>query len=249
MAHFDEEAGSIGSDGHTGVLYVGADYKLSKEVLVGALVQFDETKQDFDLPGRDARTTGWMAGPYAMVRLPYDLFFQARAAWGQSDNEIGNNAGTEDHFDADRWLVRGTLVGQHTWGAGGSNRAPPSAISRRRRRATRAARGPVLVPSQTVSLGQAKAGSQLAYRQRLADGIVIEPSVLLEGIWNFHQDAGDISVDDLVTTDKLRARTEAGVMFFAQGGIAYGASVSYDGIGSSDYEAIGGRARVKVPLD
>jgi uncharacterized protein with beta-barrel porin domain len=249
LAHFDEEAGSIGSDGHTGVLYVGADYKLSKKVLVGALVQFDETKQDFDLPGQDARTTGWMAGPYAMLRLPYDLFFQARAAWGQSDNEIGNNAGTEDHFDADRWLVRGTLVGQRTWGAWRLQPRASIGYIEETQESYTSGLWHVLVPGQTVSLGQAKAGSQLAYRQRLADGIVIEPSVLLEGIWNFHQHAGDISVDDLVTTDKLRARTEAGVMFYAQGGMAYGASVSYDGIGSSDYEAIGGRARVKVPLD
>ena len=59
----------------------------------------------------------------------------------------------------------------------------------------------------------------------------------------------EISVDDLATTDRLRARTEAGVMFFAQGGIAFGASVSYTASAPGYYEAIGGRARVKVPLD
>jgi len=106
-----------------------------------------------------------------------------------------------------------------------------------------------LVPSQTVSLGQAKAGSQIAYRQKVSGGMVVEPSLLLEGIWNFHQELGLISVDDLVTTDDPRGRAEAGVTLYTGEGLSLGASVTYDGIGSSDYEAIGGRARVRMPLN
>jgi hypothetical protein len=78
---------------------------------------------------------------------------------------------------------------------------------------------------------------------------VIEPSLLLEGIWNFHQDAGLIRIDDLVTGEDVRARAEAGVMLYTFDGIALGASVSYDGIGSGDYEAIGGRARIRMPFN
>jgi hypothetical protein len=98
-------------------------------------------------------------------------------------------------------------------------------------------------------LGQAKAGSQVGYRYRLAGGTVIEPNLLLEGIWNFHQDAGLINIDDLVSSEEVRGRAEAGVMLYTLGGIALGASISYDGIGSSDYEAIGGRARVRMPFN
>jgi hypothetical protein len=38
-------------------------------------------------------------------------------------------------------------------------------------------------------------------------------------------------------------------MLYTHGGIAFGAGVSYDAMGASDDKAIGGRARVKVPLD
>jgi hypothetical protein len=248
FAHFDDSVGGIGSDGHTGVLYLGADYMLAPQLLVGALVQFDDTQQDFDLPSRSASTTGWMAGPYAALRLPYNLFFQARAAWGQSDNEVSLGAGPEDHFDSDRWLVRGTLLGERHWGQWRLQpRASVGYIEDEQESFTSSVAG--FVPSQTVSLGQAKAGSQLAYREKLAGGMVIEPSLLLEGIWNFHQDIGAISIDDLVTTDEPRGRAEAGVMLYALDGMSLGASVSYDGIGSSDYEAIGGRVRARMPLN
>jgi outer membrane autotransporter protein len=230
------------------VLYVGADYLLAPQLLLGTLVQFDDTEQDFDQLSQKAGTTGWMAGPYATLRLPSNLYFQARAAWGRSDNEIRFAAGPEDSFDAERWLVRGTLLGQ--WRAGPWQLQPRASVGYiEEDQESYTTANNVLIPSQTVSLGQAKAGSQVAYRYRLGGGTVIEPSLLLEGIWNFHQDAGLISIDDLVTGEDVRARAEAGVMLYTFDGIALGASVSYDGIGSGDYEAIGGRARVRMPFN
>ena len=248
LAHFEDDAGGFDANGHTGVLYVGADYLLTRQILVGALVQFDDTEEDLDTWGRHAKTTGWMAGPYATVRLPYNLYFQGRAAWGQSSNDISIVPGTEDSFDANRWLVRGTLLGQ--WDSGPwrlQPRASVGYIAEDQDGYTNSFMAQI--PSQTVSLGQAKAGPQVSYRERLSDGSVIEPSLLVEGIWNFHQDAGQLSVDDLVTADALRARAEAGVTFYTRDGTSLGASVSYDGIGSSDYSAVGGRARVRVPLN
>ena len=106
-----------------------------------------------------------------------------------------------------------------------------------------------MIPSNTVSLGQAKAGSQVSYRHRLADGSVLEPSAVFEGIWNFHEDAGQINLDDFVTDGSVRGRTEAGLTLYTVSGIAVSGSISYDGIGSDDYQSVGGRARVKVPLN
>ena len=248
LAHFEDDTGGFGADGHTGVLYVGADYLLTRQILIGALIQFDDTEEDLDTTwARRAKTTGWMAGPYATVRLPYNLYFQARAAWGQSDNEISSLPGTEDSFDADRWLVRGTLLGQ--WDSGPWRFQPRASVGYIAEDQEGYSNIYTPVPSQTVSLGQAKAGPQISYRERLSNGTVIEPSLLVEGIWNFHQDAGELSVDDFVTTQEVRARAEAGIMFYTRDGTSLGASVSYDGIGSSDYSAVGGRARVRVPLN
>jgi len=78
---------------------------------------------------------------------------------------------------------------------------------------------------------------------------VLEPSVLLEGIWNFTQAAGVAAIDDLAFGEDVRARIEAGVMVYMRGGLSVGAALSYDGIGTSDYQAIAGKARVRMSLN
>jgi hypothetical protein len=63
------------------------------------------------------------------------------------------------------------------------------------------------------------------------------------------QDAGVVAIDDLAFGEDVRARIEAGVMIYIRGGLSVGAAVSYDGIGASDYQAIAGKARVRMPLN
>ena len=244
---FNDDSGPFSSGGHSGVVYVGADYRLSSYILIGALVQFDQTEQDFDgLPSR-VGNKGWMAGPYATVRLSNNLFFQARAAWGKSQNEIRVDQNF-DEFDSDRWLVRGTLLGQ--WQSGPWQFRPRASIGyiAETQENYMSSLG-MLIPGQTGSLGQAKLGPEIAYQHRLANGTVIEPSVLLEGLWSFEQNAASLKVDDLATGPDIRGRAEVGLMIFAMNGLSFGASFSYDGIGSSDYHAIGGKARVRVPFN
>jgi len=244
---FNDDGGHFSSFGHSGVVYVGADYRLSTYILIGALVQFDQTEQDFDgLPSR-VSNEGWMAGPYATARFSNNLFFQARAAWGKSQNQIRVDQNFED-FDSDRWLVRGTLLGQ--WRAGPWQFRPRVSIGyiEETKENYMSSLG-VLIPSQTGSLGQAKLGPEFAYQHRLADGMVIEPSLLVEGIWNFEQSTASVKIDDLAVGPAIRGRAEVGLMIFAMNGLSFGASFSYDGIGSSDYHAIGGKARVRVPFN
>ncbi len=249
FAYFDESGGPQDGSGHTGVLYAGADYRVSRDLLLGALVQFDDTKEEFGGFPHDAKTTGWLAGPYATLKLPYNLYLQARAAWGSGNSEVTLVPGTPDEFDTRRWLARATLLGQ--WDYGHLRVQPRASVGyiEEDQESYVSALGGVTVPATTVSLGQAKAGPLISYRERLAGGMVIEPSLLVEGVWNFHQQAGGISIDDLVNAPDLRGRTEAGVMLYTAQGVALGASFTYDGIGTGDYEAIGGRAKVRVPLD
>jgi hypothetical protein len=43
---FNDDAGNLDRGGHVGVLYVGGDYRLAQNMIVGALVQFDWAKDD-----------------------------------------------------------------------------------------------------------------------------------------------------------------------------------------------------------
>ena len=114
---------------------MGADHRLSPGLLIGALVQFDDAEQKLDAVGSRISDTGWMAGPYAAARLSDNLFFQARAAWGQSENEVEVANAYNDSFDADRWLVRSTLVGRWASGPGSFGHTFPSATLRSNRTA------------------------------------------------------------------------------------------------------------------
>jgi outer membrane autotransporter protein len=182
------------------------------------------------------------------MRLTDNLFFQARAAWGKSTHELGLEGSPEDRFDADRWLVRGTLIGQWRWGSWQFRPRISVGYIEEQQEAYQSSLG-VAVPEQEVALGQVKGGPEISYRYKLADGTVVEPSLLLEGVWNFTQDVGVGAIDDLAFGEDLRARVEAGVMVYLRGGLSLGAALSYDGIGASDYKAIAGKARARMPLN
>jgi outer membrane autotransporter protein len=248
FARFEDGNEASQREGHWGVLFVGADYRVSRDLLIGALASFDDAQQDLTGLASKARSTGWMVGPYATMRLTNNLFFQARAAWGKSTHELGFDGSPEDRFDADRWLVRGTLIGQWRWGPWQLRPRISVGYIEELQETYQSSLG-VVVPEQKVTLGQVKGGPEVSYRYKLADGTVIEPSLLLEGVWNFTQDAGVGAIDDLAFGEDLRARIEAGVMVYLRGGLSVGAAVSYDGIGASDYQAIAGKARVRMPLN
>jgi hypothetical protein len=215
-------------------------------VLVGVLVQFDDADQKLDAIGSRVSDTGWMVGPYAAFRLTDNLFLQARAAWGQSENSVSLSNVYEDSFDAERWLVRSTLVGQ--WTKGALQFRPHISVGFIDEHEDGFVGQLGLVAPADTSLGQAKFGPEIGYQYWAANGMLIEPRLLVEGIWNFAQSGDDIFIDDLVSGDEARARAEVGLYVRASDGLAAAASLDYDGIGS-DYRSVGGRLRLMVPLN
>ena len=123
LASYSDSLGGINREGDLNILYAGADYVIRPGLLVGALVQIDKTKEDVknvDLWG-NVNGTGWMAGPYMGAKLSDHLYFDARAAWGQSSNNIwlsdpivGLRSG---NFDTSRWLATANLTGNYQFDA------------------------------------------------------------------------------------------------------------------------------------
>ena len=247
FSSFEDGGNYHESDGHAGILYLGADHRLSPGLLIGALVQFDDAEQKLDAVGSRVSDTGWMAGPYAAARLSDNLFFQVRAAWGQSENEVEVANAYNDSFDADRWLVRSTLLGR--WADGPWQFRPHVSVGYIEARQDGYAGQLGYVSPVDTSLGQMKFGPEVGYRYQTAGGTLIEPRLLIEGIWNFAQSGDDIFIDDLISSDEIRARAEVGLVVRSRDGLAAAASVDYDGIGSDGYSAIGGKLRLMVPID
>lgn len=247
LAHVETEHRYGRSDGHAGVLFAGVDYLVSPHLLIGLLAQYDEQERSFQGAGLRFNDQGWLVGPYSVVRLSDNTFLQVRAAAGQSQNDLQLNGAFDDSFDSDRWLVKGRLLTNMKSGNWLLRPSVSVAYVQDDLEAYHSSSG-VDVEGRTLSLGQMKFGPEIAYRYVSGD-YVITPSLTLEGIWNFDRDGSGQGFDDLVDTEAVRGRIEAGTTFQNSGGTSFGLAATYDGIGTSDFTALGGRARLTVPLD
>jgi len=239
-------------DGHFGMMTVGADYVVSRSVLVGAFVQFDSMHEKDDAALTDVEGFGWLAGPYATVMLSDQLYWHGRAGWGRSRNEVSPYQTYTDDFDTSRWLVWTALSGR--WNYGPWQFTPEASITYLEDESesyadTFGAR----IPHVKSRLGQAKAGPEISYRYLSDSGFVIEPHVGLQVIWNF---ADDVTADgfadfgdELAGPEGVRGRVDAGFRAAMPGGAAFDISGSFDGIGSGGYSAVSGRAAVRMPLN
>ncbi len=247
---FNDNRAGADLDGHFGIVSVGADYVLSRSLLVGTFVQLDSMQQRSTSKANDVRGTGWMAGPYATLRLSENVFWQVRGAWGQSSNKVSPFLTYTDSFDSTRWLVSSTLSGR--WRSGAWSFRPSASISYMEDTSkSYADTFGVVIPSVKSTLGQAKAGPEVGYRIDLGH-TVIEPHAGVQVIWNFANDttAAGLQVGgENAGPSGVRGRVEAGLRAVTSGGIGLDVSGSYDGIGANGYNAVTGKATLRVPLN
>jgi hypothetical protein len=241
--------GSGRSDGHFGLVYVGADYVVGPSLLVGALVQIDSMKETSVSSAASISGRGWMAGPYATLRLSKDVFLQARAAFGRSDNQVSPFLSYTDSFGSERWLATTTLQGR--WHSGAWQVRPSATLAFLRDRSEGYVDSTgATIPSVTVSLGQLKVGPELTYTHRMADGTILEPRIGVEAIWNF---AASTAAADFGGTlsgpEALRGRIELGLVARLETGASLGVSASYDGLFASDFMSVGAMASLHLPLN
>lgn len=246
--HFEDDIGGGDRDGHLGVLYVGADHVIRPWLLIGALAQFDWAEDESTRLGSDVTGTGWMAGPYITARLHKNVFFDARGAWGETDNDIDIVGVTKDKFDTQRWLAVARLTGD--WWRGAFRVTPSASVKyiEDEQESFTNALG-TFIPGQTVSLGRLKFGPEFGYRYDAVDGTRIEPHISIEGIWDFDE-AGPLAIGGIVTSaNDVRAKVEGGVMLTRPGGVGVRATGAYDGIGDGDFSAYSGKLWVNMPLN
>jgi outer membrane autotransporter protein len=253
MTSYDDTTGGINRDGNFRILYTGMDYAMTPGILIGGLVQIDHTDEDVNNPNLKGTVegTGWMAGPYLGLKLQESLFFDARAAWGKSsndidltDNVVGRRTGS---FETDRWLATATLTGNYYYD--GLRISPHVGV----------AYGNEVSDAYTTSLGQnvgaadvtlgkVTFGPEFGYRTTLENGTTVEPHISLKGIWNFDGDTLELSSGP-VKIDDFRAQIEGGVIVKSVDGYSFRAAGSYDGIGDSNLDAWSAKGWLNIPLD
>ena len=202
-ASFTDDRGGSGDDGFFRVFHAGADYVVNPSFLIGALVQYDSMQMRSLSQATDIVGDGWMVGPYATFKLSDHVYLQGRAAWGRSSNTVSPFMTYKDSFESERWLARGALQGHWQWGAWQFTPAASLAFIEDKTEAYTDTLG-ILIPSVQTSLGQAKAGPEIAYRRVFSDGGLIEPRAKVEAIWNFASDTrGIVTAGQLAAPDEL----------------------------------------------
>lgn len=233
--------------GHFNVAYAGADYLITSSILVGALVQMDWMSQTSRMLGASADGYGYMAGPYVSARLTSNLFFDARVAWGSSNNNVNPFGLYQDSFSTDRWLAHSRLTGN--WWMGNFRVTPSASVTmvEEQQKAYTDSLS-IFIPSQTVSLGRLAVGPEIAYRIAGPSGSVYEPHVQLRGSWDFLKPTAGVVNGMLVGTDTLRAQAQAGMLVRTADGFNMRFVGQYDGIGSNSLRSYGGQVWVNIPF-
>jgi uncharacterized repeat protein (TIGR01451 family) len=250
MAYYSDNSIGASQQGHAALLYMGVDYRIHPAILLGALVQLDWVSESTPALGASASASGqgWMAGPYVSVRLTRNLFFDARAAWGQSDNRVDPLGVYTDKFSTERSLVSAKLTGNWAYG---NLRFRPSAeiVHFHETQEAYTNQINIHIPEQSISLGRVSVGPEIGYRFQHDNGAVFEPFVGVKGVWDFDKTADTTVAGIAVGDDPFHVMVELGATYATPSGISLRGSFAYDGIGDSDLRAYYGRGSITVPFN
>lgn len=242
----DDRAG-LNSENSFGMVFIGADMLLNEDILIGGLVQFDQMETTTGPLSSRIDGDGWMAGPYMAARIGEQLYFDARFAWGKSDNTINPLGLYEDTFDTSRWLIETNLVGdiyKNGWRI--SPEAGLSYFAEETDGYTDSLG--ITIPGQEVTLGRLHAGPEIAWRHDRGDGAFVEPYIRLSAIYNYDEAEVLNASGSLQGLGTFRADARVGLTAQFRNGGQLSGEVSFDGLGESDFEATAARLVLRVPL-
>jgi hypothetical protein len=162
------ETGSLAKTGSAFTTYVGADYRWHRNLLIGGLVQFDDSRLTI-LDAREAIDgTAYMAGPYLAYRLAPNVVVDAKAAWGTAhDSAI---AGVENmSLVSDRMLTEARLTGNWGWNAWQLSQS--GAITY----LDEASKGAMPGGQASIDVTRLSIGPELKRRVDMSSGLSVEP--------------------------------------------------------------------------
>ena len=237
------------SDASLVIGYLGAHYFIDDYTAIGILGQLDWSDETNSAVNSSADGFGWMVGPYISGIVPgHNLYYEARVAYGTSDNTISPIGTYTDSFDTTRWIATGKVSGNFTYGM--YNVSPSVSVAWYEE--TQEAYIDSLatpIPETTVSIGEVRFGPSISKDVVLNDGTVFKPTLGVSGVFNFGINNNNAAQATALGDNDLRARVDAGFTANGTSGLILMISGFYDGIGINGYHAYGGSARITIPLN
>ncbi len=234
--------------GHFGIVRGGADYLLTPRMLVGLMAQYDHAKLFSDRERYEISGHGWMAGPYAAMRLSEHLYLDGRATWGMSKNQVSPFLTYTDTFDTTRWLAAARLTGH--WAVGQWSFMPSAEIIHfKETQHDYIDSNGLSIGSQSIALGRAIFGPKIVYRAAFADGTVLTPHASIKGIWDFKRPSSySLDGKEVKARAGVQAQLEGGLSVRFPSKITLGVSSAYRGLYGSGRRAISAKAKLRIPL-
>lgn len=221
---------SSGNDQRYVNLTFGAHLMQSDSLIVGAMVQLDDTKADVSEGTFEGQ--GWLAGPYVVGRINgTELIYSASLLHGRAENRLEIADVSEGDFTSRRTLATLGLEGRYDV-KDGLTLIPALDVAYVEdvQEAYTDDQGNK-VGSQVVSLSESSFG--IGFEQTIARSSSV--TVLtgeLSGVHSMYRSAVE-------TTETTRGRIDAGVRIKFDNMTEISLSAFYDGLGVDDYEATG----------
>lgn len=233
----------------TWVGYFGAHYFVSNTVLVGGLLQLDSAEETNAIPDSRAKGTGWMIGPYIAGKVTnQNIYYEARASWGRSKNEVSPIGTYTDSFKTERWMLSGKLKGAYQLDDISIEPTVRVSYFEDTQEAYRDSLANI-IPEQTITLGELRFGPTISRGIKLENGTMFQPNIGIAGVWNFGMENNTIVQGLTIGRGELRARIDAGFISINTKGWTFSASGYFDGIGVDAFDSYGGKVSIVIPLN
>jgi hypothetical protein len=102
--------GAVTKEGSAFTTYFGADYRWHRTLLLGGMVQLDDSRQNILAMPDAAAGQAFMVGPYLAYQMTPNITFDARGAWGTSHDSAMAGSDTTS-FTTGRILGEAKLSG------------------------------------------------------------------------------------------------------------------------------------------
>jgi hypothetical protein len=226
--------------GRFSTTYLGTDYVLKPDFLVGLSVQRDWISFAGKSTTNTVKGVGWMITPYMTTKLTEHLYADVGIGWGKGQNKMSPFGTYTDSFNSERWLASMAMVGDFSVN---HIKIKPTARLSYFKESTAAYADTlnVAIPSFAVKTGSFEFGPKISSHFVSDNETKYSPFITLNGVWEFSNNNTALTqnASSNFSNKEVHANIEAGVDFLFKNNSHLNTSINYNGIGNDTYKSWG----------
>ncbi len=225
-------------EGDRADLVIGADTKLSNDLVVGGLIGYGKTDFTTTLVGTssfDAKSA--TIGVYIGKRFANGVIFDATVTYSSVDYDVLTLGGVTGSFDADRYVVAGTIRRQYVLD---NVTVEPlvSLVYARENQDAYTNSAAVAIPANSVEAGRLSAGSNFYFKPQSAGNGIVKTRLGLMGEYEWNDQNVNLATGLPDFDGVFSGRIEAGLDYVV-GSSTLSANAHVAGLGSGQYTNYG----------